>query len=110
MSTDEGEGADGVDPTHDPGVADAAVRAEAAGVPGAVIVNAGAGHTIRVGTAGWTDPTLTAAGVFYPPEASTPDRRLRYYTSRFPAVEIDSPYYALPTAKNAALWAERTPS
>jgi uncharacterized protein YecE (DUF72 family) len=100
----------GVDPAHDPGVAEAGERAETAGMPSAVIVDAGGGHTIRVGTAGWTDPTLTAAGVFYPPDASTPDKRLRYYASRFPTVEVDSPYYALPTAKNAALWAERTPS
>jgi uncharacterized protein YecE (DUF72 family) len=109
MTTDHTP-AEGLDPAHDPGVADAAVRADATDVPNAVIVDAGAGHTIRVGTAGWTDPTLTAAGVFYPPDAGTPDARLRYYASRFPTVEIDSPYYALPTPKNAALWAERTPS
>jgi uncharacterized protein YecE (DUF72 family) len=72
-------------------------------------VNAGGGHTIRVGTAGWTDPTTLAPGVFYPLEAKTPDARLRYYASRFPTVEVDSPYYALPTPQNAALWAARTP-
>jgi len=99
----------GVDAAHDPGFAVAGARAEEAGRPGAVIVDAGAGHTIRVGTAGWTDPTLTAPGVFYPPGATTPEARLRYYASRFPTVEIDAPYYALPTARNAELWAARTP-
>ena len=64
----------------------------------------------RVGTAGWTDPTLTAAGVFYPPDAGTPEARLRYYASRFPMVEVDSPYYALPTPRNSHLWVERTPA
>ena len=35
---------------------------------------------IRVGTAGWTDKTLIAAGC-YPAEAGTPEQRLRYYAS-----------------------------
>jgi hypothetical protein len=33
---------------------------------------------IKVGTAGWTDPTLIASG-WYPPEAGTPEKRLRFY-------------------------------
>ncbi|MDQ3777869.1 MAG: DUF72 domain-containing protein [Actinomycetota bacterium] len=64
---------------------------------------------IRFGTAGWTDPTLTAPGVFYPDDARTAERRLRYYASRFPLVEIDSTYYALPAERSASLWATRTP-
>lgn len=97
------------DPTHDPSVAVARERADATGQDHAVIVSAGQGHTIRLGTAGWTDPTLTAPGVFYPDDAKTPESRLRYYASRFPFVEMDASYYALPTAKNAELWVERTP-
>jgi uncharacterized protein YecE (DUF72 family) len=62
-----------------------------------------------VGTASWTDRTLLAPGVFYPNEAKTPEARLRYYASRFPVVEVDSTYYALPARRTAALWAERTP-
>jgi len=100
---------DGVDAAHDPGFDVAGARARAVPVPHAIRVRAVEGREIRVGTAGWTDPTLTAAGVFYPPHASTPETRLRYYASRFPTVEIDAPYYALPTARNAVLWAERTP-
>ena len=52
---------------------------------------------------------MTADGVFYPPDASTPEKRLKYYATRFSVVEVDSSYYALPSRRNAALWAERTP-
>jgi uncharacterized protein YecE (DUF72 family) len=62
-----------------------------------------------VGVASWTDPTFTAKGVFYPDDARTPERRLRYYASRFPVVEVDSTYYALPTVETARAWVERTP-
>jgi uncharacterized protein YecE (DUF72 family) len=63
---------------------------------------------IKVGTAGWTDPTLIASG-WYPPEASTPEQRLRYYAGQFPLVEVDATYYGLPAERNAKAWAERTP-
>jgi uncharacterized protein YecE (DUF72 family) len=63
---------------------------------------------IRVGTASWIDRTLLASG-WYPPEADTPDKRLRFYASRFPLVEVDTTYYALPAEQTAAAWAERTP-
>lgn len=64
---------------------------------------------ILVGTSSWTDPTLVKEGGFYPPEAHTPQARLRYYARHFPIVEVDSTYYALPSERNAVLWAERTP-
>jgi uncharacterized protein YecE (DUF72 family) len=64
---------------------------------------------IRVGTAGWTDKTLIASG-WYPPEADTPEKRLRYYASQFPLVEVDSAYYALPAEQTAVAWAARTPA
>ena len=60
---------------------------------------------IRVGTAGWTDRTLIASG-WYPAEASTPERRLRYYASQFPLVEVDATYYALPAEQTARAWAD----
>jgi uncharacterized protein YecE (DUF72 family) len=66
------------------------------------------GH-IRVGTASWTDRTLIESG-WYPPEADTPEKRLRYYARQFPLVEVDSTYYALPAEQTAALWAARTPA
>src|SRR6202034_1870471 len=44
-----------------------------------------------------------------PPEADTPDKRLRFYAGQFPLVEVDTTYYALPAEQTAAAWAERTP-
>jgi len=64
---------------------------------------------IYYGTASWTDKTLLDSKRFYPPDADTPAARLRFYAERFPLVEVDSTYYALPSERNAALWIERTP-
>src|SRR6201991_1521367 len=64
---------------------------------------------IRVGTAGWTDKTLIESG-WYPEGATNPEKRLRYYASQFPLVEVDSAYYALPAEQAAVAWAERTPA
>ncbi|HEV2257066.1 MAG TPA: DUF72 domain-containing protein [Streptosporangiaceae bacterium] len=64
---------------------------------------------ILVGTASWTDKTLIASG-WYPPEADTPEKRLRFYARNFPLVEVDATYYALPAEQTAASWAERTPA
>jgi len=63
---------------------------------------------VRVGTASWTDWTLLESG-WCPPEADTPERRLRYYARQFALVEVDAIYYALPGEQTAALWAARTP-
>lgn len=63
---------------------------------------------ILVGTASWTDKTLLASD-WYPAEASDPARRLQYYASRFPLVEVDSTYYTPPNERNSQLWADRTP-
>ena len=63
----------------------------------------------RVGTASWTDRTLLESG-WYPPEAGTPDKRLRYYARQFDLVEVDATYYALPAEQTAAAWAARTPA
>jgi uncharacterized protein YecE (DUF72 family) len=52
---------------------------------------------------------MTAAGVFYPRDADTAEERLGYYASRFPVVEVDATYYALPTRRLSELWVERTP-
>jgi uncharacterized protein YecE (DUF72 family) len=64
---------------------------------------------IRVGTASWTDRTLLDSG-WYPPEADTPEKRLRFYARQFPLVEVDATYYALPAEQTAATWAARTPA
>ena len=65
--------------------------------------------SILVGTASWTDKTLIASG-WYPPEAGTPEKRLRFYARQFPLVEVDATYYALPAEQTATSWAERTPA
>jgi uncharacterized protein YecE (DUF72 family) len=64
---------------------------------------------IRIGTASWTDRTLLESG-WYPPEADTPEQRLRYYARQFPLVEVDASYYALPAEQTASSWADRTPA
>ena len=52
---------------------------------------------------------MVAKGVFYPDDATTAEDRLRYYASRFPLVEVDSTYYALPREQQSKAWVERTP-
>jgi uncharacterized protein YecE (DUF72 family) len=94
---------------HDPGVEAAEKRAIASGVDRAGVIRIGKQGTVAIGTASWTDPTLTKSGAFYPKSARTPEARLQYYASRFPLVEVDSSYYALPKREVAALWVERTP-
>jgi uncharacterized protein YecE (DUF72 family) len=64
---------------------------------------------IYYGTSSWTDRTLLESKAFYPPAARKPEDRLRYYAEHFPLVEVDSSFYALPSERNAELWAERTP-
>lgn len=65
---------------------------------------------ILVGTSSWTDPTLIKSGRFYPKGCTSADDRLRYYSEKFPLVEVSSSYYALPSIANSELWAKRTPS
>jgi len=67
------------------------------------------GTPVRIGTAGWTDPTLIRSRRFYPKGVSTAEARLRYYASQFPLVEVDSTYYAPPRQEQAGLWVDRTP-
>ena len=62
-----------------------------------------------MGTCSWTDPTLIESGWYPETVKDNPDKRLRYYAERFPIVENDASYYALPSQRQAQLWAERTP-
>ena len=64
---------------------------------------------IRLGTCSWTDPTLLASGWYPDRIAKDPEARLRYYAERFPIVENDAAYYALPDPRQAVLWRDRTP-
>ncbi len=99
--------ADQPDP-HDSGVEVAGRRAAEVAGEGARPIRTRNGHEIRVGTASWTDPTMTAAGVFYPEGATSAEDRLRYYSSRFSLVEVDATYYALPQEQMSQRWVERT--
>jgi uncharacterized protein YecE (DUF72 family) len=65
---------------------------------------------VYYGTSSWTDKTLIASKRFYPSTSMSAEDRLRYYAERFPFVEVDSTYYALPSERNASLWVERTPA
>ena len=63
---------------------------------------------VRLGTCSWADEGLLKQ--WYPREVRTAETRLRYYAERFDTVEVDSPFYRLPSPENAARWAERTPA
>jgi len=97
------------DARHDPGPDAAEERVERIGDAAAEPIPAPSGGSIRIGTASWTDPTMTASGVFYPTGADSAEERLTYYASRFPLVEVDATYYALPSRRTSELWVERTP-
>ena len=94
---------------HDPGPDPASERALPVEHAASQPLTTPQGATIRIGTASWTDPTMTAPGVFYPRGADTAEERLAYYAATFPIVEIDATYYALPSARVAAAWVDRTP-
>jgi uncharacterized protein YecE (DUF72 family) len=94
---------------HDPGAEGAGARVATLENAAAEPIEAPGGSHVLVGTASWTDPTMTAAGVFYPSGADTAEGRLGYYASTFPVVEVDATYYALPAERTAQLWVERTP-
>ena len=94
---------------HDPGPDAAGQRGEAHAEAARAPLTIG-DATVRIGTASWTDPTMTAPGVFYPPDAGTAEERLVYYANQFPIVEVDSTYYALPARRTGELWLERTPA
>ena len=101
-------------PVHDEGVETARLRGDRAR---AILASRGvvptaspvSGADVRIGTASWTDPTMTARGVFYPDDARDARSRLEFYASRHSMVEVDATYYTLPSRRVAELWAERTP-
>jgi len=94
--------------THNPGPEAAGERGEAHADAARRPLSLGRA-SVRIGTASWTDPTMTAPGVFYPPDAGNAEDRLVYYANQFPIVEVDATYYALPARRTGELWLERTP-
>jgi uncharacterized protein YecE (DUF72 family) len=63
---------------------------------------------ILVGTAEWADRDLIKSG-WYPTSANSPAARLAYYAERFPLVEVDSTYYAIPPERTVRGWADNFP-
>ena len=68
-----------------------------------------ASRKVRVGVCAWADAALIEDGSFYPKKSMSAEARLRFYARFFDTVEINSSYYAIPAARNAQRWAERTP-
>ncbi|MEU9506101.1 DUF72 domain-containing protein [Micromonospora sp. NPDC048170] len=63
---------------------------------------------IKVGTSSWADRMLLRSG-WYPRAANTPAGRLDFYAGRFPLVEVDTSYYAVPVPETTQGWVEATP-
>ena len=63
-------------------------------------------NKIHIGTSGWSYKDW--AGTFYPEDCGQKDR-LTYYATCFSCVEIDSTFYAIPSAETVRSWSERTP-
>src|SRR5260370_16877461 len=69
---------------HDPGPDRAAARVDDIATVAAEPIGVADGGRILVGTASWTDPTMTAAGVFYPNGADTAEQPLTSFATSFP--------------------------
>ncbi|MFG1888007.1 DUF72 domain-containing protein [Micromonospora sp. NPDC049051] len=63
---------------------------------------------IKVGTSSWADRMLLRSG-WYPRTANTPSGRLDFYAGRFPLVEVDTSYYAVPVPETTRGWVDATP-
>ena len=58
---------------------------------------------IKVGTASWHEISS-----YYPSRSISPAEKLGFYSAEFPLVEVDTSYYAIPSARTATNWAEST--
>lgn len=61
---------------------------------------------LRIGTSSFSSPDWS--GTFYPASLK-PAEFLGYYAARFPTVEIDATWHAMPTQRTVEAWAERVP-
>ncbi|MDP8209033.1 MAG: DUF72 domain-containing protein [Candidatus Electryonea clarkiae] len=61
---------------------------------------------LKIGTSSFSSKDWV--GTFYP-EKTKPADFLRYYSTKFNTVEIDSSYYAVPSETTIKRWAENTP-
>ena len=70
-------------------------------------MNLTAQQKIRIGSCAWTFDGWQ--GTFYP-AGLPPSRWLEFYARYFPAVEIDSTFYAAPAEETVLRWMEMTPA
>jgi uncharacterized protein YecE (DUF72 family) len=70
-------------------------------------LNLTAQQKIRIGSCAWTFDGWR--GAFYPADLP-PSRWLEFYARYFPAVEIDSTFYAAPAEETVLRWMEMTPA
>jgi uncharacterized protein YecE (DUF72 family) len=63
-------------------------------------------HEIAVGTSGWSYDHWV--GSFYP-EHTAPAKRLAFYSTRLPTVEIDATFYRTPSEKAVLAWRDTAP-
>ena len=61
---------------------------------------------ILIGTSSWADPGFVEE--WYPKGLPARDR-LRWYSERFPVVEVNSSFYAIPERHTVGRWAQETP-
>ncbi len=61
---------------------------------------------VRFGTSSFSSEDWV--GPFYP-DGTKPAEFLGYYAKQFDTVEVDATYYAIPSARTVAGWAEKTP-
>jgi len=78
-----------------------------ASVPFSKSVNLIDQQKIRIGTCAWTFEDW--AGAFYPVEVPQ-TQWLDFYARYFPAVEVDSTFYAAPSEETLLRWIEATPA
>ena len=62
---------------------------------------------IRIGACAWSFDDWR--GAFYPPDLPN-SQWLEFYANYFPAVEVDSTFYAAPSEKTVRRWIEMTPA
>jgi uncharacterized protein YecE (DUF72 family) len=62
----------------------------------------------RIGLSAWTDKSMLEEGEFYPFKTMTAEERLWWYSRFFNVVEVNSSFYAIPSADMTKLWVART--
>src|SRR5919204_5920704 len=62
----------------------------------------------RLGLSAWTDTSMLEQATFYPYKTMSAEERLWWYSRFFDTVEVNSTFYALPSADTTALWVART--